>query len=98
MKPHMKSYIPDYDICQTGHQDGHKGGTATAVKKGIPHTRINLPPLRSVEATGVCISIGNTELFLTAVYKSPQRLWSASDISELLGFRNKSILAGDLNA
>jgi hypothetical protein len=36
-------------------------------------------------------------MFLAAVYKSPQRLWSDTDITELLGFRNKSILAGDLN-
>jgi hypothetical protein len=27
-----------------------------------------------------------------------QRLWSDTDITELLGFRNKSMLAGDLNA
>jgi hypothetical protein len=37
-------------------------------------------------------------MFLAAVYKSPQRLWCDKDITELLGFRNKSILVGDLNA
>jgi hypothetical protein len=37
-------------------------------------------------------------MFLAAVYKSPEILWSGTDITELLGFRNKSILAGDLNA
>jgi hypothetical protein len=54
--------------------------------------------LLSVEATGVCIPIGNTEMLLAAVYKSLQRLWTDTDITELLGFRNKSMLAGDLNA
>jgi hypothetical protein len=37
-------------------------------------------------------------MFLAAVYKSPQILWGDTDITELLGFKNKSILVGDLNA
>jgi hypothetical protein len=55
-------------------------------------------PLLSIEATGVYIPIGNTEMFLSPVYKSSQRLWSDTDITKLLGFANKSILAGNLNA
>jgi hypothetical protein len=98
LKLHMRFYIQNYDIYWTYREDGHKGGTVIAVKKGIPHTCIDLPALLSVEATGVCITIRNTEMLLAAVYKSPQRLWSDTDITELLGFRNKSILAGDLNA
>jgi hypothetical protein len=37
-------------------------------------------------------------MLLAAVYKSPQKLWSDTDIAKLLGFRNKSILADNLNA
>jgi hypothetical protein len=37
-------------------------------------------------------------MLLAAVYKSLQRLWSDTYIAELLGFRNKSMLAGNLNA
>jgi hypothetical protein len=33
-----------------------------------------------------------------AVYKSPGRAWCDADITELLSFRPKSIVAGDLNA
>jgi hypothetical protein len=55
-------------------EEGHKGGTAIALKKGIPHTCLDLPPLLSVKATGVCIPIGNTQMFHAAVHKSPQRL------------------------
>jgi exonuclease III len=97
-KPHMRFYIPNYDIYRTGRQDWHIGGTAVAVKKGIPHRCADLPPLLSAEATGVWIPIGNTEMLHASVYKSPQRLWGDTDNTELLGFRNKSILAGDLNA
>jgi hypothetical protein len=74
LKPHMRFYIPNYDIYQTDREDRHKCGTAVAVKQGFPHACVNLPPLLSVEATGVCISIRNTEFFLAAVYKSQQRL------------------------
>jgi hypothetical protein len=34
---------------------GKEGGTAVAVRKVIPRTQADLPPLVSVEATGVCI-------------------------------------------
>jgi hypothetical protein len=37
-------------------------------------------------------------MFLVAVYKSPRGLWSDTDITELVCFRNKPTLAGDLNA
>jgi hypothetical protein len=37
-------------------------------------------------------------LFLAAAYKFPRGLWSDTDFTELLGFRNKPTLAGDLNA
>jgi hypothetical protein len=46
----------------------------------------------SVEATWVCIPIGNSEVLLTAVYKSPGRAWSDADITELISFSRKSIL------
>jgi hypothetical protein len=68
------------------------------LKKGIPHNHVDLPPLISIEATGVYIPAGNSDVLLAALYKSPGRAWSDADISELLSFRCKSILAGDLNA
>jgi hypothetical protein len=51
----------------------------------------------SVEATGVCIPIGNRQILLAAVYKSPGRAWSYADNTELMSSKRKSILAGDLN-
>jgi hypothetical protein len=58
-------------------------GTAVAVKKGIPHTCADPPPLLSVGATGICIQIGNTEMILALVYISPANLWSDTDITEI---------------
>jgi hypothetical protein len=95
LKPHMRYYISHF--YRTDHEDEHKGKTAVAVKKGIANTCVDLPPLLSVKATGVCIPIGNTEILFAAVHKFPQRLWSYTDVTELLVFRNKSILVGDLN-
>jgi hypothetical protein len=37
-------------------------------------------------------------VLLAAVYKSPGTAWSDADITELLSFGRKSILARDLNA
>jgi hypothetical protein len=98
LEPHMMFYTPNYGFYQTVREDGHKGRTGVAVKKGFPHSCIDLPPLQSLEVTGVCIPIGNTEVFLSAVFKTTQRLCSDINITELLDFRNRSIPAGDLNA
>jgi hypothetical protein len=57
----------------TPSSSGRKGGTAFAVRKDIPHNHVDLPPLVSVEATGVCIHIGNSEVLPAAVYKSSGR-------------------------
>jgi hypothetical protein len=53
LKPHVRFHIPNYDIYRTDREDGHKGGTAVVVKKGIPHTYIYLLPVLSVKAAGV---------------------------------------------
>jgi hypothetical protein len=98
LKPHERFFISNCRFYQTDRYPGRKGGTAAAVRKGIPHNHVDLPPLVSVEATGVCIPIGNSEVLFAAAYKSPGRVWCDADNIELLSFRRKSILAGDLNA
>jgi hypothetical protein len=71
---------------------------ALQLKKGTPHSYIDLPPLNSTEVTGVCIPIGNTQMLLAVVYRFLKRVWYDTNITEVLGFRNKSIIAGDLNS
>jgi hypothetical protein len=68
------------------------------VRKGIPPNHVDLPPLVSIEATRICIPIGNNEVLFAAAYKSPGHAWNDADITELLSHRHKSLLAGDLNA
>jgi hypothetical protein len=98
LKQHMRFYIPNCHIYRNDRLDGNKGGTAVAVKKGIPRTYVDLPPVLSLEATRVSIPIGHTEMLLASVYKSPLRAWRDADITELLNLRTKSIWACDLNA
>jgi hypothetical protein len=98
LKPHERFSVQNYHFYRNDRQPGRKGGTAVAVQKAIPYNHVDLPPLISVEATGVCITIGNREILFAAVYKSSGRTWSDADIAELLYLRHKCILAGDLNA
>jgi hypothetical protein len=98
LKTHERFFIQNFHPYRTDRYPGRKGGTTVAVRKGIPHNHVDLRPLVSVEATGVCIPIGNSKVLLAAVYKSPGRAWSDADITELLSFKPKTILAGDLNA
>jgi hypothetical protein len=76
---------------------GRKGRNAVAVRKSIPHNHVDLPPLVSTDATEGCIPIGNSEVLLAAFCKSPGHTWNDANITELLSFRHKSLLAGYLN-
>jgi hypothetical protein len=98
LKLHERFFISNYHFYQTDHYPGRKSRTVVPVRKVIPHNHVDLLPLVSVEATGVCIPICNSEVLLVAVYKAPGRAWSDADIIELLSSRCKSILAGNLNA
>jgi hypothetical protein len=97
LKSHETFFIPNYHFCRTDRFQRRTGGTAVAVRKGIPHNHADLPLLVSTEATGVCILVGNSEVLLAAVYKLSGNAWSDVDITELLSFRHKLLLAGDLN-
>jgi hypothetical protein len=44
LKPHERFYIPNYQVYRTDCFLGIKGGTAIAVKKGIPHSHVDVPP------------------------------------------------------
>jgi hypothetical protein len=57
LKPHERYHIPDNNFYRIDRHPGMKGGIAVAVTKGIPHSHVDLPPLISIEATGVCIPI-----------------------------------------
>jgi hypothetical protein len=98
LKPCERFCIPNYTFYPIDPHPGKKGGTAVAVRKGMPQNHADLPPLMSIEATDVCIPIGNNEILLADLYRSPGRAWSDADITELLSFRKKFILACDLNA
>jgi hypothetical protein len=98
LKPHERFCIQNYFFYQTDHYQGRKGGTAVAIRKGVPHTNVHLALLVSVEATGVYILIGNNEVFLAGVYKSPSPAWNDADIMKLLAVRNKTVPAADLKA
>jgi hypothetical protein len=62
LKAHESFYIPNYQFYLTDRFPGRKGGTAVTVRKGIPRNHVDLPLLVSIEATGVCILIGNIEV------------------------------------
>lgn len=98
LKPFHTFKIQNYIIYRNDREPGKGGGTAIAIKHGIPHKRIHLPPLLSLEATGVIVPINNVETLLGAVYKPPDRLLAVHDITELSTLTDKCILAGDLNA
>lgn len=83
--------LQKYHVFRTDHFPGLKGETSFAVRKVIPRNYVYLPPLVSVEATGVCLPAGNSRILFEAVYKSLGRAWSDA-VTELLSFRNVFII------
>jgi hypothetical protein len=98
LKLHERFFMRNYLIYRNDRHPGAKGGTEIAARKGVPRSYVVVPHLISIEATRICIPLGNKEILLAAVYKFPIRDWSDTDMNEILSLRNKTILAGDLNA
>lgn len=73
------------------------GGTAILVHRRIIHHQIKIDT-HSLTNTTVHINSGNTELRLSAVYKSPKTILQTADIHLLLATLTNTIIAGDLNA
>jgi exonuclease III len=98
LKSHERFYNRNYYFYRTDRHPEIKGGTAVAVRNGVPHMHVDLPLLVPVEATGVCIPIDNKKVLLAAAYRSSWRTWTDSDITKLLSLKDKFILVGDLNS
>jgi hypothetical protein len=79
LKSHNRFFIPNYCFYRTERFSGRKGGTAVVVRKDIHHNHVDLPPFVSVEATWICIPIGNSEVLLATVNKSPGHAWTDTD-------------------
>jgi hypothetical protein len=60
------------------------GLTTSQEEKAELLLHLEKAPLVSIEATGVCIPTGNSEVLLAAVCKSPGHAWNDADIIELL--------------
>jgi hypothetical protein len=67
------------------------------MRKGIPHNHADLPPRVSIEIIGVCIPIGNSDVLLQAVSKSPSHAWNDAGIIEFLSIRHNLLLVRYLN-
>jgi hypothetical protein len=73
LKSHERFLIPNYLFYPTDRFSGRRSGNAVAMRKGIPHNHLDLPPLVSMEATGVCITIENC-VNCSSLYVTSSRL------------------------
>jgi hypothetical protein len=73
LKPQERFFIYNYHVYRTDRFLNLKGGTTVAVRHGIPHAHahVDLPPLQSIETTGISVPIGSSEILPAAVYKPP---------------------------
>ena len=72
-------------------------GTAILVNRRIIHHHVKIPT-SSITNTTIHIRLGNSEMRLVAVYKSPHISLQTSDLDSLLSSSSDTIIAGDLNS
>jgi hypothetical protein len=83
LKPHERFFVSNFHLYRTDRHPGRKRGTAVAVRRGVPHNHVELPPFVSVEATGACIPIGDSEVLFASVHKSPGLACCDPDITDI---------------
>lgn len=98
---HRQFKLPNYfsyytNKTQTGNQPP-AGGTAILVNRNLIHHSTSVST-SSITNTIAHIHIGNSDLSLISVYKSPGTALDTSDLDALLGISENVIIAGDLNA
>jgi hypothetical protein len=97
----MGPYLPYYD---SSTQEVRKTVTSQiGVSTYAKATRLGIESwAKYIQSDSLLLLINNLlvekGVLLAAVYKSPGKDWRDADITELLSFRRKTILAGDLNA
>lgn len=74
------------------------GGTAIAIRRSLPHTRLTTPPLNSIEATIVEIGTATGPIKFISAYRSPSSPLQADDLTTLLNPGSTTVLGGDINS
>jgi hypothetical protein len=87
-KPYERLFIPNYHFYRIDRIPGLMGGNAVIVGKGNSHIHVDLLSSASMEDTRLCIQIGNSEILLAVVCKSPHHTCSDADVTELPTFVN----------
>lgn len=73
------------------------GGTAVLINRKISHIQIQIHT-NSITNTAIQLKLGQYEIRLVSVYKSPGTPLQTKDIENLLDTQQNVIIAGDLNA
>ncbi|KAJ1120327.1 hypothetical protein NDU88_008500 [Pleurodeles waltl] len=90
--------LANHRVYRTDRATGAKGGgTAVIVSTKVKHHEIALPPVGSVEATGIQIQTTAGPLRLIAAYSPPGKL-CPKDLDALLDPSIPTLIGGDLNA
>jgi hypothetical protein len=89
-------YIPNYDFYRTDSENGQKGGTVIAVKKRNPHICVTYPLSYQYKQQGSAYRLETLKCSLQLFINHCEN-GEVTDITDLLGFKNKSILTGDVN-
>lgn len=74
------------------------GGVALLIRTKIKHQQAYIPPLRSLEAVAITLSINNTNTTMVNAYQSPFFTMFTNDFDNILTNYNKFIIIGDLNS
>ncbi|KAJ1177927.1 hypothetical protein NDU88_003178 [Pleurodeles waltl] len=98
LQENQKLHIANLRAYHSDRSTGSKrGGTAVIVSTKVKHHEIALPPVGSIEATGIQIQTSGGPLHLIATYPPPSQLYPG-DLDALLDSSIPTLIGGDLNA
>ncbi|KAJ1127276.1 hypothetical protein NDU88_005679 [Pleurodeles waltl] len=98
LQGNQKLNLANHRVYRTDRPTGAKGGgTAVIVSTKVKHHEIALPPVGSIEATGIQIQTTAGPLRLIAAYSPPGKL-CPKDLDALLDPSIPTLIGGDLNA
>ena len=96
----LKFNIKDYKIYRDDCEINSGGGTAIMIKQNFQAEHINIQTFSSFEQTTVKVYLNNNNaIFLTSIYKPPDKRLKTNELNLLIDKYNKKqfIIGGDLN-
>ncbi|KAJ3623633.1 hypothetical protein Zmor_004387 [Zophobas morio] len=94
----LTSYLCNFVMNRQDRIDARGRGAVALLKRSIRYHSISMPALQGIEVAEISLcTTYQGSVSVVAVYKSPWKLFPASDLDAILGSAPSTVLYGNLN-